>query len=438
MRLPWLNSTGSRMPRRSVSEYLLDRVVLQHPYLVLVCLLGAVAFFAWEARHFRLDASTETLILENDQDLKYARLIDARYGSGDFLLVTFKPREDLLSDHTLGVLARLRDELKQATTAESVLTILDVPLLESPPVPLTELASASRTLESPDRELQGSPLYHDLLVSPDLTTTVILITFPHDERYAALVQRRNALHEKRDTVGLTAAEQAELKDVLRDFSEYRDVSRQRDHQNIAAIRAVMDRYRGEGTLFLGGVSMIADDMIRFIKNDLRVFGIAVFLLLVLTIAVIFRRVYWVILPMLVCLISIVCTVGVLGWFDWEVTVVSSNFISLQLIITLAMTIHLMVRYREYAAAEPEAGQRELIRNTIGNMLPPCLYCSLTTIAGFASLIFCDIRPWSWAWPFPCWCRFCSCRRCCCCCRGTGPGSAATPSGRPRRSWAASR
>jgi predicted RND superfamily exporter protein len=248
----------------------------------------------------------------------------------------------------LDVLARLRDDLKQATTAESVLTILDVPLLESPPVPLKELGSATRTLASPEvdktlarKELQESPLYRDLLVSPDLKTTVILITFPRDERYAALVQRRNALHEKQAAGPLTAAEQTELKDVVREFAQYRDESRQLNHQNILAIRVVMDRYRPEGTLFLGGVSMIADDMISFIKSDLRVFGTAVFLLLVLTIAIIFRRIYWVLLPTLVCVVSIACTVGFLGWFGWEVTVVSSNFISLQLIITLAMTIHLM-------------------------------------------------------------------------------------------------
>ena len=346
-----------------------------------------------------MDASTETLILENDQDLKYARVVDSRYGSSDFLVLTFKPQEDLLSDRTLDVLTRLRDDLKKATTAESVLTILDVPLLESPPVPLKELGSATHTLESPDvdkalarKELRESPLYQDLLVSPDLKTTVILITFPRDEHYAALVQQRNALHEKKAAGSLTAAEQVELQDVVREFAQYRDESRQRDHRNILAIRSIMDRYRQDGTLFLGGVSMIADDMISFIKSDLRVFGTAVFLLLVLTIAIIFRRVYWVLLPTLVCVVSITCTVGFLGWFGWEVTVVSSNFISLQLIITLAMTIHLMVRYREYATERPDASQHELILCTVGNMLRPCVYSGLTTMAGFASLIFCDIRP----------------------------------------------
>ena len=220
-----LNQTDVRAKPRSASESFFDGVVLKHPYLVLAGLLGAVLFFAFEARHFRLDASTETLFLENDQDLKYARLVDARYGGGDFLVVTFKPREDLLSHGTLGVLARLRDDLQQATTAESVLTILDVPLLESPPVPLKELGSATRTLASPEvdktlarKELQESPLYQDLLVSPDLKTTVILITFPRDERYAELVQRRNGLHEKQAAGSLTAAEQVELKNVVQEFT----------------------------------------------------------------------------------------------------------------------------------------------------------------------------------------------------------------------------
>jgi uncharacterized protein len=385
--------------RLSVLQSLFIRMVLDYPKTVLVGLAAALVFFGVGVTRFRLDASTETLMLENDQDLKYARLIDARYGSGDFLVLTFTPKEDLLSDRTLGTLAHLRDELKPACNAESVLTILDVPLLESPPIPLAELGSTTRTLESPHvdktlvrKELAHSPLYQDLLVSSDLKTTSILVTFPRDDRYQDLLQRRNSLHEKQAAGPLTAAEQVELKEAVREFAQYRDQVRQQEHRNILAIRAIMDRYRQEGTLFLGGVSMIADDMISFIKNDLRVFGTAVFLLLVLTIAVIFRRVYWVLVPMVTCLVSVVYAVGFLGWFGWEVTVVSSNFISLQLIITLAMTIHLMVRYRELATSEPDISQRELVRTTIDAMLSPCVYSGLTTMAGFASLIFCDIRP----------------------------------------------
>jgi len=387
------------MKDRSLAQSLFDRVVLEHPIKVIACIVAAIVFFGLGVRRFRLDASTETLMLENDQDLKYSRLVDSRYGSGDFLVLTFTPKEDLLSDGTLALLARLRDELKQACNAESVLTILDVPLLESPPIPLKELGSTIHTLASPDvdkalarKELAQSPLYQDLLVSSDLKTTSILITFPRDYRYQDLRQRRNALREKGTTGALTAAERVELKEVTREFARYRDEVRQQEHHELVAIRSIIDGYRQDGTLFLGGVNMIADDMISFIKSDLRVFGTAVFLLLVLTITVIFRRAYWVLLPMVVCVVSVTCTVGFLGWFGWEVTVVSSNFISLQLIITLAMTIHLMVRYRELATREPNIGQHELVRATIQSMLRPCVYSGLTTMAGFASLIFCDIRP----------------------------------------------
>jgi len=387
------------MKYRSLTQPFFDRVILKNPRAVIVCMLAAVVFLGFGIKYFRLDASEETLVLENDQDLKYARQIHSRYGGNDFLVLTFKPNEDLFSDSALSQLGRLRDDLKRVSDVESVLTILDVPLLESPPIPLKEIGSTTHTLDSPDadkalarKELKESPLYNDLLVSPDLKTTAILITFPSDLHYKDLVERRNALHEKRASGSLTPAEQVELKIVVRQFAQYHDKVRQQRHDDIIAIRAIIDRYRQDGVLFLGGMSMIADDMISFIKSDLRVFGTAVFLLLVLTIAVIFRRTYWVILPILTCLVSVTCTVGFLGWFGWEVTVISSNFISLQLIITLAMTIHLMVRYRELAANQPDASQRELILATTHTMLRPCVYSGLTTMMGFASLIFCNIRP----------------------------------------------
>jgi len=383
----------------SAAQFLFDRVVIKKPRIVIVCIFAVTCFLVYQARNFRLDASAETLLLENDESLKYSRLIASRYSENDLLVLTFKPKDDLFSDKTLGLLAHLRDDLKRVGNVESVLTILDVPLLQSPPVPLKEMGSATRTLESQDvnktlamNELRESPLYKNLLVSSDLKTTAILITFPIDRQYKDLQQRRNALHDKKAAGALTADENVELKEVVRQFAQYRDKVRQQRHFDILTIRSIMDNYRQDGSLFLGGMSMIADDMINFIKSDLRVFGAVVFLLLVLTIAVIFRRIYWVILPMLVCLVSVICTIGFLGWFGWEVTVISSNFISLQLIITLAMTIHLMVRYRELAASQPAASQPELILAAVHSMLRPCVYSGLTTMAGFASLIFCNIRP----------------------------------------------
>ncbi len=384
---------------RILRDFFYERIVLNHPVMVLIGILAVAGVFVMGARHFRLDASAETLVLEGDPDLSFSRRINALYGQGDLLMLTFRPHEDLFSASVLDTVGRLGDELRKIENLESVLTILDVPLLRSPPVSLSRLRQDTRTLESPDVDMQlarkefaQSPLYESLLVSPDVNTTAILMFYPRDIKYEELLSQRDALRQKKSAGTMTEAERQTYGDVERQFVQYHDEVRQRRHQDIQAIRAVAEAYRSHGTLHLGGVSMIADDMISFIKSDLRIFGTAVFLLLVLTIAVIFRSVHWVVLPMVICAASVVCTVGLLGWAGWEVTVISSNFISLQLIITLSMTIHLMVRYREFAADLPKANQRELILLTLNQKILPCLYSALTTIAGFLSLVFSDIRP----------------------------------------------
>jgi predicted RND superfamily exporter protein len=376
-----------------------DRVVLEHPAIVILCLLVIVSFLGYRVKDFKLDASTETLIIETDEDLRYSRLISARYGGYDYLLVTYSPRDDLFSDQSLATLSRLRDELKALDTVMSVTSILDAPLLESPPVPVKELVSHIQTLETPsvDRnlariEFKESPLYRDLLVSPDLKTTGLQIRFKADEDYQELLARRDALQEKQAAKTLTNAEAAEFKDVKEQILQYREKRKKIRHEDIAAVRAIIDKYRKDAQIFLGGVSIITDDMIRFIQNDLRKFGLGVAFFLIVTLGFIFRRKRWVFLPMLCCVFSAISMMGLLGLFGWKVTVISSNFISLQLIITMAVTIHLIVRYRELLRTHPEKDQRQLILETVSLMLTPCLYAGLTTIAGFGSLLLCDILP----------------------------------------------
>ena len=383
----------------SGSSFFFDRVVLGHPKTVILCVLIAVGFLMFQARHFRLDASAETLVLENDEDLEYSRLIRSRYGEQDFLILTYTPRDNLLSEKTLGIIGRLRGDLKSLDSVTSVLSILDVPLLESPPVTLKELSGDLPTLETPtvDRELartelRESPLYKDLLVSPDLKTTALLIDFAEDEVFYDLLERRNDLRQKKASRKLTLPEHAELGRVTEQFRQHRDKMRQHRHMDILKIRAIMNNYREDADLFLGGVSMIADDMISFIKNDLNIFGIGVLLFLIIALGIIFRRFRWVCLPILFCLVSVICMAGLLGWFGWEVTVISSNFISLQLIMTMALVIHLIVRYRELLAQNPEAPNHQLILDTVLLKLKPCVYAVLTTIAGFGSLVLCDILP----------------------------------------------
>ena len=376
-----------------------DRLILRRPRLILTLLISLLVFLGYYAKDFQLDASTETLILEHDEDLKLTQQISARYNMRDFLILTYTPVDNLFSELSLSRLRQLRDELMQLEGVSSVVSILDVPLLESPPVTLQALSSNIRTLDSPDvdlslakKEFANGFLYKKLLASPDLKTTAVLIYLEEDERYQSLLTQRNRLFDERQENPLTAEAQAEYQRVLTLFESHRDKARQLRHHTIVSIRKTMDRYRDRANLFLGGVSMVSDDMISFIKGDIKVFGVGVFLFLIMMLGIIFRRVRWILLPMLCCVYSAILMFGLLGKMDWEVTVVSSNFISLQLIMTMAISIHLIVRYRELIRKSPQEDHRSLVLNTTLSMLRPCLYTALTTIAGFGSLVLCDILP----------------------------------------------
>ncbi|BBO88232.1 efflux RND transporter permease subunit [Desulfosarcina ovata] len=376
------------------------KIVLDHPVRVLICLMILIVILGYMAKNFRIDASADTLLLENDEDLRYARQVSERYGVHDFLLVAFTPlKGDLFDNENLDTLGRLRDELQAMDWVASVLTILDVPLLESPPISYADISNELPNLKSPtvDKalatiELHESPFYRDLLVSSDMGTTAIVVNIKSDPIYTDLIAERNGYLDQKAEGGLSLQDAQRLDVVIEKIRSHQIRMNEAQHRNIAQIRSILDRYRPEARIFLGGISMIADDMIGFIKRDLKVFGLGVFLLLVFMLGVIFKNVRWIIVPMLCCFLAVVCMMGVLGAFGWDVTVISSNFVSLQLIITLAIVVHLMVRYREFQITRPGADHRALVQETVRSKFVPCLYAALTTIAGFASLLLCDIKP----------------------------------------------
>jgi uncharacterized protein len=385
-----------RIADRAVRGY--NRLVLDRPLLVILCLVVVIGFLAYKARNFKIDASAETLLLENDTALRYTRQVNDRYGVNDFLIVAYSPKTgDLLDNANLAHLRNLQDDLSKINDVASVMSLLDVPLLESPPINYNEFSGSLPTLQSPNTdkklaraELQNSPFYRDLIVSPDMKTTALVVNLKIDQVYQDLLEQRNALQDLERP--LTAAEEGRLADIKAKIDGHLDVTRRIQHENIRSVRAVLDKYRTDANLFLGGISMIADDMITFIKSDLEVFGLGVFFLLVIMLGIIFKKMRWILLPMLCCFLSVVAMMGILAAFDWEVTVISSNFISLQLIITLSVVVHLIVRYREMQVANPEFDQRTLVLHTVRTKFTPCLYATLTTIAGFGSLLLCDIKP----------------------------------------------
>ena len=379
---------------------LYEQGVLRYPWLTLV-LLSLVGFFlGYQAQVFKLDASSDTLVLENDADLRFYQKIRQNYPSDDYLIVTFTPHSgDVFEAGSLDALTRLVGDLTDLERVDSVQSLLDVPLFRSPPVPLLQLASGYKTLrkegvdtELAKQEILASPLFSGYLVSGDGKTTALLLEFITDPEYEELYNRRNDLRAKKYEEGLSEEEAGELARVSKTYRRLQTERAVVWRQDVAGVRTVLSGYDGEAKVFLGGLPMIAADMVRFVRNDLVVFGFGVTLFLILTLGLIFRKGRWVLLPMLTCLTAGAFMIGFLGWMDWRATVISSNFTALLFIITMSMAIHLIVRYRELHRDKPEATQRDLVVEAACLVARPCFYCALTTMVGFGSLYFSDIRP----------------------------------------------
>ncbi len=375
--------------------------VIERPTITLLVFVLVVMFFGYHGPDIKLDASAESIVLENDPDLRYHRSIREIYGSDDFVIITYTPSEDLLSPASLANLKGLRDDLRQLTRVSSVVTILDVPLLNSPKVSIAELTDNAevRTLETPGvdkglarKEFLESPIYQNNLVSPNGQTTALLVNFKRDEEYVTLLSARNVLREKNVLTGLTAEESDQLRTVTTAFQDHHARVVEGERQDIQVIRGIIDTYQEKAKIHLGGARMITTDMISFIKHDIGVFGIGVVCFLILALVFFFRKLRWVVFPLLCCLTSIVVMVGILGWLNWPITVISSNFISLLLIITMSLTIHLIVRYRIVIEQNPAADQKTIVFETMRIMAVPCFYTAITTIVAFASLVVSDIRP----------------------------------------------
>jgi predicted RND superfamily exporter protein len=366
----------------------------------MVLLLVGIGWLATYIPSMKMDASADALVLEGDTSLEYYREISKRYGSEDFLLVTYQPNGDLFAPEQLNTLDELRGRMATLPNVSSVNSILDIPLLQSPRVSLSQVTAGDiPTLRTPGidieqvkRELASSPIYKSLLTSVDGTTTAIQVNLKRDERYYQLLNERDALRAKAANNELSGAEHDELATLEKTFADYTSEAHERQADLVAKARDIVKDYRGDATVFLGGVPMIAVDMIDFVKSDLRVFGTGILLFIVVLLVAIFRSWRWMLLPLSTCVLTVTFMLGLLSFLDWHLTVISANFVALLLIITLSVTIHLVVRFREYAAAQPNADQFTLVSQTVGVMLRPCIYTSLTTLVAFASLVVSGIRP----------------------------------------------
>ena len=367
--------------------------------LVISLVLVLSVVFGYLSTKLSIDASAETLLLEHDPDLKAYRQIAKRYDSPGLLVVAFTPKDDLFSPKNLELIKNLSDELAKNDMVSSVISILNVPLLDSVKGGVTGILEHTPTLSDKDiniskakLEFAKSPIYSGNLISKDLKTTAIALNLKQDEKFNELLNERNLLSQKESNGTITQAEKLKFKALLAEFKAYRDELRKSDHKNLEAIKAAIAKFNANDELFLGGANMIADDMIGFIKSDLLVYGLSVLALLSFSLWLFFRQIRWIVLPMFICAVSAIFTTGIFGMFGWEVTVISSNYIALQLIITISTVIHLVVSYREFYARHPKYSQNQLIYLTLRDKFSPSFWAIFTTVIGFSSLMSADIKP----------------------------------------------
>ena len=367
--------------------------------LVISLVLVLSVVFGCLSTKLSIDASAETLLLEHDPDLKAYRQIAKRYDSPGLLVVAFTPKDDLFLPKNLELVKNLSGELAKNDMVSSVISILNVPLLNSVKGGVTGILDHTPTLSDKDiniskakLEFAKSPIYSGNLISKDLKTTAIALNLKQDEKFNELLNERNLLSQKESNGTITQAEKEKFKALLAEFKAYRDELRKSDHKNLEAIKAAIAKFNANDELFLGGANMIADDMIGFIKSDLLVYGLSVLALLSFSLWLFFRQVRWIVLPMFICAVSAIFTTGIFGMFGWEVTVISSNYIALQLIITISTVIHLVVSYREFYAKHPKYSQNQLIYLTLRDKFSPSFWAIFTTVIGFSSLMSADIKP----------------------------------------------
>ena len=378
-----------------------ELAVLRRPKTILFLLALLLGAALLQFPKIKLDASADSLLLQGDPDLEYFREVSQRYSTEEFIVITWRPVAPLLSDESLVPLDEMADELRALKGVSSVVTVLDVPLLQSPPIGLGQVTSGdplpSLRDENIDRaqaleEFTTSPLYSDLLVGAGGEVTAVQVNLARNENDSALVNEREALRAK-EREGTLAGPEAERLAVVEAAVKQRTAEQLAAQSALVAdVRAVVDGYRAHANIFVGGVPMIASDMVSFVRSDLLLFGSAILGVMVLVLSVIFRRPKWVIIPLGSCTLGVAYTLGVLGFLDWRMTVISSNVVAVLLIVGLAIAIHLVVRYRELHRDAPEGELYDRVRDAMRLMAVPCVYTGVTTMVAFVSLVVSGLQP----------------------------------------------
>jgi predicted RND superfamily exporter protein len=371
---------------------------LERPKLILIALILIFSFSVYNAKNFQLDASADSLLLENDPDLNYLRSVNERYSSEEFFVITYSPKKKI-NEESLKELRKFVDEINNIKWVSKSISVLNAPLFESSDLPLIEKIKNIQYIVTPGieinralNELKNSPVYKKLIINEDATTFGIVVYIKDNKEYLSALKTNKIFLDKQQNSKLSEKDLKEFESQNKILEKLKkEHNKNLEFYNIE-IRSHISKYKNIADINLSGIPMIADDLISFVKKDITVFGSGVFIFIIITLWFIFRDIRWVVFPLLSCLLSIAIMVGMLGYLNWKVTVISSNFISIMLILTMEINIHYVERYKQLQAEFPKKKENYLTYLTTTKIFTPILYAVLTTALAFLSLIFCDIKP----------------------------------------------
>lgn len=379
---------------------MLDTLFARHKLILLVFAV-LVGFFAWHSRSFEINASADTLISEDNIDFIESQKINQQFSPEEFLIIAYRPKDgDIFSKQSLQNISEISKKIKQLNRVKSVRSVMNVPLLSKAGQGLSADMDPNdftqEKLRLPAAELRtlfkDHPIYDGLLINHEQTASGIQVLFKTDIILQNLDADILAIQSKRLDGPLSKEDKASLKALKAKTAPLEKALRETRNQEIESLRSIIKDYSGDADLYLGGVHVLGYQLISIIQHDLSVFGSAIALLICLLVFMVFRRFSWVLITVICCASSLLITVGAFGLLGLKATVISSNFISLQLILSLAIVIHLIVQYREDAEIHPDISQRELVLRALRNKIAPCFFAGFTTSLGFASLLLSEIEP----------------------------------------------
>ena len=376
--------------------------VIKKPLIILAAVFVLILIASQGISNFKLDASSDALVMEGDESLKAFRENEKEFGDSSFLIVTYEPEFELFSINSLEKLAEIENSLSKIDGVESVLSLLDAPIFFQPKVGLTEVADNLKDLRTEGidlnlakKEIIDNPIYQDLIISKDGSTTAMQIVLKGNDEYDSLIDKR---YEILDSLESNEPKTTQEKTLLQEnldlinarISQLNDNESEFNALLVAKIRSVLDLYRTDATLYLGGPAMITSDMMEYIKSDLVVFGIGVASVFAIMLYLFFGNIWFIILPISNAFLTTFVTAGFLGYMDWKISVVSSNFIALLLILTISLTVHVLVKVNELI--KDYSDRRSALIESVNQMFLPCFFAALTTAVAFLSLLLGDLKP----------------------------------------------